>query len=65
MRMKHWWFTARLRLRSILRRVRMEQDGSKSIPDCANAGAALRVARSVCEHGGRPRHGGVNVTHSQ
>jgi hypothetical protein len=26
MRMEHWWFTARLRLRSILRRTRVEQD---------------------------------------
>src|SRR5450631_332718 len=26
MRMEHWWFTARLRLRSILRRTRVEQE---------------------------------------
>src|SRR5580704_3012728 len=26
MRMKHWWFTARLRVRSILRRTRVEQE---------------------------------------
>jgi predicted permease len=26
MRMEHWWFTARLRVRSILRRTRVEQD---------------------------------------
>jgi hypothetical protein len=26
MRMEHWWFTARLRLRSILRRNRVEQE---------------------------------------
>lgn len=26
MRMEHWWFTARLRLRSLLRRTRVEQE---------------------------------------
>jgi macrolide transport system ATP-binding/permease protein len=26
MRIEHWWFTARLRLRSILRRTRVEQE---------------------------------------
>src|SRR5258708_39428197 len=26
MRMEHWWYTARLRLRSILRRTRVEQE---------------------------------------
>src|SRR3984957_17781283 len=26
MRMEHWWFTARLRVRSILRRTRVEQE---------------------------------------
>jgi len=26
MRMEHWWFTARLRLRSMLHRTRVEQD---------------------------------------